>query len=176
MSEAQPMPNAFAQYENHMVESMVKHERARSSLERALASEESRELQSIISKHKLDSRDFERLAYCLNSVEMKLLNLNDRRQYILLKYFVWVREYIRVAKKFYDLEEKLDKENTMRKEIRDIFNQVHMDMLANTKFIIDMFVGMGRSTLSLGATGFLETLKIKHELVYNTPVAGKVTQ
>jgi hypothetical protein len=36
----------------------------------------------------------------------------------------------------------------------------------NAKFLIDLYLNIGRTTLSLGGTGFLETLKNKYELTY----------
>lgn len=49
---------------------------------------------------------------------------------------------------------------------RQMFENNMRLMEHNVKFLIDLFFHMGRTSLSLGATGFMELLKQKFELFY----------
>ena len=42
----------------------------------------------------------------------------------------------------------------------------------NIKFLVDLYLNIGRTSLSVGATGLMEILKNKYEIVY--PGAGGV--
>ena len=168
-------------YEQQLGREMFGRERARSSIDKALATEDVAELKRLISKDNMTKEDFSNLIYHLTSTELKLIKLDGHTQYILLKFFVWVREYVRVAQKFYDVETKLkgnlnnlfskeDISGTPQEEVSpiglDLFDQAKRGVILDAKFMIDVFLGMARSTLSMDAVGFQKTLTESHEIEY----------
>ena len=46
----------------------------------------------------------------------------------------------------------------------------------NAKFLIDLYLNIGRTSLSVGVTGLLELLKNKYELVYPQQNLASSTQ
>lgn len=186
----------------------------KSFLDKLLAKEDVDRLRELTKKPKLCREDLLELLYLLTSTESKLLNLGEWDRYIMLKFFVWIREFIKIAELLYDYQDDLKRKehlcNTCKKYNDDVKNKCTCITFTpsaqltprckqllynnerliehNAKFLIDLYLNIGRTTLSLGGTGFLETLKNKYELVYpagtgvNTPqvenktggVAGKI--
>lgn len=108
---------------------------------------------------------------CLG-VESKLYNLSEWDRYISLKFFVWIREFIKLAEllhDFIDYRNKMIKKGKWKvnKRTNEILDKSVMLIEHNCKFLIDLYLNINRTTLSLGASGFIEALKNKFEFMYN---------
>jgi len=197
----------------------------KSFTDKLLAKDEALAIRKLMRKERLTRQDLAELLNLLSSNEQKLLNYGEWDRYINLKFFVWVRETVKLAELLYDYEDdienhskmcknceldyntckcsnnpkdieyniklnKLNSQNeclnelfgtnykiyelkpirmpqiTMSQRSKKLFNNIFRRMEHNVKFIVDLYLNISRSTLSLGATGILELLKNKYEVSY----------
>ena len=139
----------------------------KSFIDKILAKEHVQRVKVLMRKPKLTRDDVLELLYLCSANETKLLNYSEWDRYIQLKFFVWMREFIKVAELLYDYQEKLEKKgNKLSKRTITLLKNNEMLIEHNAKFLIDLYFNMGRSTLSLGATGIMELLKTRFEFVY----------
>lgn len=163
-------------------------------IDKILGKQDVESVRSIIKKKHLCREDMLEILYLLSSSETKLLNYSEWDRYIMAKYFVWIREFVAVAEQIYDYEDdliknsnfcncggwisvKIDKIKKCECEIpnpkvkvsnrtRQLFENNKRLMEHNVKFLVDLYFNLARTTLSKGATGFLEILKNKYEISY----------
>lgn len=125
----------------------------------------------IIKKDRLTREDLMYLMYMLSSVEVKLFNYGEWDRYVMAKYFVWIRDFVALYESLIDYKQDLEKKEkkgdfSISPRTWQIFENNIRLTEHNIKFLIDLYFNLGRSTMSLGATGFLELLKNKFELFY----------
>jgi len=149
----------------------------KSYLDKILGKNDVDRLRDLVKKDKLSREDMLELQYLLSATESKLLNYGDWERYVMLKLYVWVREFIKTTMYLYDYSEKI-KDNKLGKDMQLSDRTKHLVenctrmMEHNVKFMCDLYLNIGRTSLSLGATGFLETLKNKYEIAYpQTPTS-----
>lgn len=140
-------------------------------MDKLLAKNIDENLRALIKKDKLERADLREILYLLGSQESKLLNYSEWDRYIQLKFFVWVREFVKSYEVLYDYEEDIKKYEKAGKLIlsersKKLLENNERTMSHIAKFLIDLYLNVARTTLSLGATGMLEFLKNKFEIVY----------
>lgn len=177
-------------------------------IDKVMAKEEVAQIRDLIKKPRLNREDLLELLYLLSSVESKLLNYGAWDRYVILKYFVWIREYVKINEILYDyaddlyLKEKLcscgayhfgdakvREEHKHLKQCKcdapkfifvlsarskQMFENNMRLQEHNVKFLIDLYFNIGRTTLSLGATGIMEILKNKFEISYPSAAGTSV--
>lgn len=182
-------------FEETLQQNLFKLNTEKTFIDKILAKEESGKVMALIKKDKLTRGDLLELLYHLSSTEIKLVNFGEWDRYIILKYFVWIREFCKVAENLYDYQDDLlRKVNTCaecKKLITDfkgekkecicqtstpskILTERTRRLIYNNerniehacKFNIDLYLNIANSSLSIGATGFLEILKNKFEILY----------
>lgn len=140
-------------------------------VDKILARSEVEQIRELIKKPHLTRSELLELLYLLSGTEAKLLNYGEWDRYVILKFFVWIREFIKVAELLYDYQDDLNERQksgkiTISKRTKQLLNNNVRLLEHNAKFLIDLYFNIGRTTLSVGATGFLEVLKNKYELSY----------
>lgn len=191
-------------FEEALQKSMFEGNREKTFIDKLLAKEDVDRLRELIKEPKLKREQLLELLYLLGSTESKLLNYGEWERYVILKFFVWIREFIKVAELLYDYKDDLEKkEKTCKsckkfkkeKGITDfckcktfqpsitltdrtrqlLFNNERL-IEHNAKFLIDLYLNISRTTLSLGATGIMEILKNKYEIAYPNMPATQTPQ
>lgn len=137
-------------------------------IDKLLAKEDIEKLRVLVKKSPLSRGDLVEILYLMQSSEAKLLNLSEWSRHVLLKFFVWLRETVKVTESIYDYEEVLKKEGGDVYALRMHTNAKNM-MEHNIKFLLDLYHAIARTSLSIGATGFMELLKNKFEMAYMQP-------
>ena len=195
----------MADFEQILQNAVFANKGEKTFIDKLLAKEEAGRVKDLISKNNLTRQDLLELLYLLSGTESKLLNYGAWDRYIILKYFVWIRQFIKIAENLFDYQddilrktstcltckkllmnfEKEKKECTCKKpNPMTVLTPRTKKLLFNTqrnlehaaKFNIDLYFNIARTTLSLGATAFMEMLKNKFELSYpqgqpvNTPI------
>ena len=163
--------------EANIQKSFFTHQAEKTYLDKLLARKDVEDIKELIKKPKLNREQLLELLYMLSSSESKLLNYGEWDRYIILKFFVWVREFVKVAELLYDYEDRLEE---LKKDNKLILSPRTKQLLKNAtrlvehnaKFLIDLYLNIGRTTLSLGATAFLEALKSKYEISYPQGMPG----
>lgn len=185
-------------FEDNLQRSMFSESKEKTFIDKLLAKEDVQAIRQIIKKPKLTRSDMLEALYMLSSNESKLLNFDEWNRYVLLKFFVWIREFIKIAELSFDYHDDLElkeklcscggyvniKDKTLHylkkcgcekptyvfsittRTKRLLENQQRL-IEHNVKFLIDLYFAIGRTSLSLGATGFLEILKNKYEIHYD---------
>jgi len=192
-------------FEEAIQNRMMSGSKEKTFMDKVLAVNDVTSIREIVKKDRLTRSDLLELLYLLTSTESKLLNYGLYDRYIILKYFVWIREFVKLAEIMYDYRDDHEKNifddnmykhrdkliRLKNKKIPDSFfdtqKKIPMGENAvkllennqrmiehNIKFLVDLYFNIARTTLSIGGTGFFESLKQKFELVY--PQAGMSKQ
>lgn len=147
----------------------------KSFIDKILAKEDVSRIKELMRKPKLKREDVLELLYLASGNETKLLNYGEWDRYIQLKFFVWVREFIKITELLYDYQEKLQEKEKkglkLSNRTKTLIKNNELLIQHNAKFLIDLYFNIGRSTLSLGATGIMELLKTRFEFVYPNAAA-----
>jgi hypothetical protein len=136
-------------------------------IDKVLSRKESEEIRRLVKKPNLTRSEMLELLYLISSTEQKLLNYDEWNRYVILKYFVWLREFISVCEQWFDLNDDF-------KENPDVLNGNSKKLMANignllehnAKFLVDLYLNIGRSSLSINGSGFYEINRNKFEISY----------
>ncbi len=190
----------MGEFEQELQSSLFSGQSEKSYIDKLLAKSDVDRIRELIRTNKLTREDLLELLYLLSGNESKLLNYGEWDRYIILKFFVWIREFVKIAEIMFDYQDDLKvRENTckhcrkLREPKQDDNNKcgckefVPVSKLSertkqllfnneryiehNVKFLIDLYLNIGRTTLSLGATGIMELLKNKYEVIYPPQVS-----
>lgn len=156
-------------------------------IDKLLGKNDVERVREIIRTKKLSREDLLELLYSLTGTELKLLNMGSWDRYVLIKYFVWIRDFVKNIEIMYDYQEKINKEikeateespEEKRRTLRLEKLSDENDKLSEhiIKFMIDLYFIMARTTLSLNATAFMELLKNKYEVHYPNQTINPSTQ
>lgn len=177
----------------------------RTFIDKLLAKEEVKDIRELIKKPRLTRSELLEILYLISGTESKLVNYGTYDRYVILKFFVWIREFIKIAELLFDYTDELyRKENTCtlclkyintNKEAEKCVCEVSKPYVVlterskrlldnnqrliehNAKFLIDLYLNIARTSLSIGATGMLELLKNRYEVQYMpTPPSPPVQQ
>lgn len=159
--------------EDQIMQGMNKITPEKTFLDKILAREDIRKLETLIRKPKWTREDLLVVLYLINSGESKLLNLTTWDRYILVKFFVWIREFVKNIELLFDYEEFLDAKKKKDPEFKlsntseRLLATAKQMMEHNAKFLIDLYLAIGRTSLSINAVAFTETLRNKFEIAYS---------
>lgn len=170
-------------FEENIKKSMFSIDSEKTYIDKLLSKNEVERVKGLQRKAKLDRSELLELLYMCLSTESKLVNIGSWDRYVILKFFVWIREFIKIAELMYDNEDSMkarEKEGkiVLSSRAKIILEKNQLLMEHNAKFLIDLYLNILRTTLSLGGTGFMELLKNKFEMSYpqmQTAVAGQQT-
>ena len=159
-------------------------------------------IRGLIKKKNLKREEMLEILYLLSSNEIKLLNYSEWDRYLMVKFFVWIREFIKMLELLYDYEDELKKKSNVcseckgyivdREEVKKscacvkpiptvflsdrtkrTFENIKQLSEHNAKFLIDLYLNIARSTLSLKGSAFDMLLKERFEMAY--PQANNLT-
>lgn len=158
-------------FEEALQTSMLSNNKERTFIDKLLAREDTEKLRELMKKTPLTRSDLLEILYILGSTESKLLNYGDWDRYVMLKFFVWLREFVKFGELLYDYKDDMDKREKdgkikLTSNATQLFENNQRYIEHNIKFLVDLYLNIGRTTLSRGATGILEMLKNKYELSY----------
>lgn len=163
-------------FENALAVRMFQGGAEKTFIDKLFSKEDTNRIRAIMRTDGLKREDLLELLNLLAGMEAKLVNLSSWDRYVLLKYFVWLREMLKVNMFLFDYQDALEKNKLIEltPRAKELLANTKRLMEHNTKFLIDLYLSIERSTLSLGGTGFLETLKQKFEINY--PSASTIPQ
>lgn len=176
-------------------------------IDKVLAKDDAERIRLLVRKTDLSREDMKELLYLITSLEAKLINLSPWERYVILKFFVWIREFLKVAEGLYDYQDDLKKREhicnkcnkffrkwnnkevnckckipvpkiTVSERTHQVLDNCERNIEHNVRFLVDLYLNIARTSLSLGASGFLEILKNKYEFSYpqqgvSTPIEEK---
>lgn len=177
-----PPPEYSGGYESFLNKNILRADSERTFIDKILGRQDSEILRSLMKKEKLTREDISELLYLLSSINSKLSNFNDWDRYLLGKFFVWIREFATLLEEIHDYGKDLhdpetgmirlmaDEKPEIIAQLSDILFKVENINSHNLKFLVDVFLYLSNSTLSLRATAFDTLTKSKFEYWYpNAP-------
>lgn len=158
-------------FEQQLQNSLFQKNAEKTFIDKLFSNNEVERVKDLVKKHKLTREELLELLYMLTSNEMKKLNLSEWDRYVILKYFTWIREFVKIAELLYDYQDDLktrEKEGRINisKRTKTLLSNNERLIEHNAKFLVDLYFNIGRTSLSVGGTGFLESLKQKFEMSY----------
>lgn len=135
--------------------------------DKLLARSEIKDIKDLIKKEDLTRSDLLELLYLLSSAEIKLANFNDWDRYLLGKFLAWIRDFVSMAEIIYDYQDEYKNyTDDSKKQIKTMMTNIRKFILHNIKFLVDIFVYLSRSTLSLNMAAFEAMSKSRYEYAY----------
>lgn len=156
-------------FENQIANQMFSGNPERTYIDKLLSKDDIKGIRDIMKKDELTRTDMLELLDYLPGSESKLLNLNDWDRYILLKFYAWIRALVMCAEYFYDYDDKIFKKKTIKVSLRteNVFENGKKILSHAVKSLVDLYLNIARTSLSVGGMGFIEFLKQKFELAYS---------
>lgn len=166
--------------EEQIQKSIFSTQTEKTFVDKLLAKDDVNAIRDLIKKKNLTREELLEILYLLSSSESKILNFSEWERYVILKFFVWIREFVKVAELLYDYQDDLKKKikdgtYNMSERTKKLLHNNERLIEHNAKFLIDLYLNIGRTSLSVGASGFMEILKNKYEINYGDsrqPVAA----
>lgn len=182
-------------FEQNLANSLFSSQPEKTFIDKILAKDDVVRVRELLRKKELTREDYSELLNLMSGNESKLLNYDEWERYLILKFFIWIRDFLKVAELLYDYQDDLErKQNTCKscgklyqdwddkkKECKceehvpvmvisprtdRIFQNIKRLCGHNLKFLIDLYFNISRTGLSVSATGLLEILKNKYEISY----------
>lgn len=158
-------------FEQELARGIFSRDSEKTFIDKILAKEDVNRIRELIKQPRLKREDLLELLYLLSGTEAKLLNYGEWDRYVILKFFVWIREFVKVAELLYDYQDDLEKKEKtgvlkLTPRTKRLLENNQRLIEHNAKFLIDLYFNIGRTTLSLGATGIMELLKNRFEFAY----------
>lgn len=185
-------------FEDAIATQMISKGNEKTYIDKILSKADVDDVRALMKKSPLNRSEILELMYWLAGNESKLVNYSEWDRYIILKFFVWIRDFIKVSERLFDYQDDLKRKESLcscggyrdEPDKRYIvckcpeFNQVFRvsdrtrKLLSNnerliehnTKFLCDLYVNIARTSLSVKAFGFQSILNNKYELQYSAPI------
>lgn len=148
-------------------------------IDKLLGRKEAEELKTLISKRKLTREELLKLINIVSGVQAKLLNLDQKDRYILIKFYAWLREYIGQCLLYMDAIETIDDELKKQKSqydegtikaINELKDKIWNQLEHVAKAMIDFYLNICMTSLSIGGAFFSEAFKNKFEVDYRNTI------
>ncbi len=188
-------------FENQLQNAVFSGNPEKTTIDKLLAKSDIDAIREIIKKPRLTRSEILEILYLLSGAESKLLNYSEWDRYVILKFFTWLRDFVKGAELLYDYKADLEKKEKTCKECEKLFKKfeefepeckctepqakktvtrrtkkllenAERLMEHNIKFLIDLYLNIGRTSLSVGGTGIMEFLKNKFEYHYGGNIQG----
>lgn len=187
-------------FEKKVEQSLFSPQTEKTYIDKVLARQDVEAVRELVKKPKLNRAELLEMLYLLGSVESKLLNYSEWDRYVILKFFVWIREFAKMCEQLFDYVDDLTKKEAtckncnmlslnylrskglstdefchcdkfkpklnMSTRTRQLIFNIERHIEHDTKFLVDLYLNISRTSLSLGATGLLELTRNKYELAY----------
>lgn len=137
-------------------------------IDKVLARQDVEKIRELIKKPNLSREELLDILYNVAGTEAKLVNYGEWDRYVMNKFFVWLREFVKLAEQLFDYIDFLEKDEKYNVSHRgEILLQACRNLLEhNCKFLIDLYLNIARTSMSLGATAALELMRNKYEIAY----------
>lgn len=137
----------------------------KSFIDKALSKDDIEKIRVLMKKSPLTREDLLDLLYLVSSAESKLYNFDERERYVMLKMFVWLREFVKILELLYDV--KAHDTIILTDQSEKMINDIRSNMEHSVKFLIDLYLNISRTSLSKGGKAFNQFLDNKFEFMYN---------
>ena len=140
-------------------------------IDKLMGRKEADKIEKIMKKSNddINRNDLQTMLSIIIGIEQKLGNYGEYDRYYLTKYFVWVRSFFEVLDYNYDYFEYVEKNISLGDRDKRLLNQVKNQWVHITKFMVDLYLHLSRSTMSIGGAFTMEAFRNKYEISYSQP-------
>jgi len=125
-------------------------------------------LEMLVRKREWTYEDVNTVLYLLTADESKLLNLNPHERYILGKFYAWIREFVKITDDLISQKSKLTSNiNTSDPKMLELLDAMVKTMINNVRFLVDIFLFISRTSLSVNGMAFEKLLESRFEYEYS---------
>jgi hypothetical protein len=140
-------------------------------IDKVLDRKDSERLRTLMLEEELDRSELLELLYIIVSINTKLVNFSDWDRYLLGKFLAWIRDFTTLHESLLDYIEDYEKvENEAEKEkieqILDTLYSIRKHASHNLKFLVDIYLYLSNSTLSISGVAFDTLSKSRFEYSY----------
>lgn len=158
-------------FESKIQQSLFSGQGERSFIDKLFSKDDVNRIRELFTKTPLSRAEINELLYMCTSTESKLGNLGEYDRYVILKFYVWIGAFEQINEGLYDYYDSEGKKRGKGcSELSDngwvMLENVIRGVEHSIKNVVALYLNIFRTTLSIGATGFLEPLKNKYELYY----------
>jgi len=140
-----------------------------SLIDKVISRENIARIEELVRKPNWNYTDVNTALYLLTAEETKLLNLSPYERYLLGKFYAWIREFVKLVDDLIKQKEKAKEENLLTSGMLETLDKSIDTAINNVRFLIDIFLYISRSSLSVNAKAFEELLKNRFEYEYAYP-------
>jgi hypothetical protein len=94
-------------FESQLAYKMLNNQSERTFIDKLLAKEDIARIKDLTTKEQLNRSELLELMYLCLGAESKLMSITARERYLLSKFFVWIREFIKAAEFHFDYKDKV---------------------------------------------------------------------
>lgn len=184
----------YTSYEQYISQTMNKQgDYDKTFTDKILGRQDTDDLIILIQKDELSRKDFSRILNIISGINSKLVNFNEYDRYLLGKFYTWIRSFIKLSmgciaiqelieiyitninkiltendevKKNIDIVDKLNQNLIIYKNCKDVLLKCRNIMCDDSKFLLDVFLFLSNSTLSLSAAAFDTLTTSRFEYAY----------
>ena len=173
-------------FERQMNSSLFSQDHEKTFIDKVLDRKDSERLRELMTIEELSRDEILELLYIIVSINTKLVNYSDWDRYLLGKFLAWIRDFCTLHETLLDYIDELeqdeqeilsniDKENLTVQDIEsteDLENirltmkQIQKHTSHNLKFLVDIYLYLSNSTLSVSAVAFDTLSKSRFEYSY----------
>lgn len=158
--------------QNKLNNALFTKDNEKSFIDKLLAKEDLARIKELMQTDPLERKQLLELLFLISGTSAKLQNYSQWERYVILKFFVWVREFSKIAEILYDYTEFIEKEHAqgkikLTKESQRMIQNNKRQIEHNIKFLVDLYLNISHTSLSLGGSAFMELLKNKFEMNYS---------
>lgn len=164
------MVQDYSQIEQRLGQAMYMNSPERALSDKALATKEIEAIKEIVKRDTLGLADLRELSYLLSAAETKLVELDHRERWLLGKYLTWINQITQIQEtniknmkvhkstkiSDFEISSNISLTDTMIFEILD----------EEIKKMVNIYLYLTRSSLSLDGVGFSSLLSQKFEYEY----------
>jgi hypothetical protein len=160
-------------YESNLGNVLYSGQQEKSFIDKTLARSDVDEIKDIMQKEDLNVQDIRKLLYQLAAIETKLLNFGDFERYLQGKFYAWIRDFAQCQEVIFSIQgDEQKKKIELTDDNKTMLENIRKKMQHNLLFLCDVYLYLGRSTLSLEATAFDTITKNRYEYFYPNQPQG----
>jgi len=159
-----------SEYERGLGSSLYSQNHEKTFIDKVLDRADSEKLRELMKKDQLDRSDLLEMLYLIIGINTKLVNFSEWDRYLLGKDLAWIRDFVTKIETLIDYKDaiKSGKIEGLQNddEIYRILEQIQKHDEHNIKFLVDIFLYLCNSTLSVSGVAFDTLTKSKFEYAY----------
>lgn len=163
-------PQMAMPYERGLGQHLYAQDHEKTFIDKVLDRKDSEKLRELMKQDNLTRSELLELLYLIIGINTKLVNFSEWDRYLLGKMLAWVRDFVTKEEELIDYREAVASEKIpdikSGDEVDRILEQIQKHDEHNIKFLIDIFLYLCNSTLSIKGVAFDTLTKSKFEYHY----------